>query len=162
MKIFDKKMIIWLVGLITLVFEFVIVTINLTRLNILTYLLYIGFFPAFILFVTSLVYSFQANTSKLSKYILSVIVAVIFSAILLVYFGVYINEEIVERIIQNSMTFDTMQVSINTATVGDNIQMFLLYIAFSGIGCFIGNLVYKKRRKSINSHNNNDTSEYDS
>lgn len=37
---------------------------------------------------------------------------------------------------------------MNTATAGDNIQSILLYVAFSGLGCYIGTLVYKKKNKS--------------
>lgn len=160
-KIIEGKMMVWLAGLIVLAIELVVVTINITSLNVLTYLLCIGFLPAIILFTSSLVYSSKANTSKLCKYVLSIIIAVIFSAILLVYCKMNINEGIVEQIIRNSVTSDTTQVSMNKATAGDNIQSILLYIAFSGIGCFIGTSVYKKKAKSILTRNKNNMSEYD-
>lgn len=160
-KIIDKKMLVWLAGLIVLAIELVVVTINITSLNVLTYLLYIGFLPAIILFASSIVYSSKANTSKIWKYVLSIIIAIIFSAILIAYCKMNINEGIVEQIIRNSVTSDTKQVSMNTATVADNIQSILLYIAFSGIGCFIGTSVYKKKGKSILTRNKNNISEYD-
>lgn len=58
------------------------------------------------------------------------------------------------------MTSDTTQVSMNTATAGDNIQSILLYVAFSGVGCFIGTSIYKKKMNK-NVSNNPNINEYD-
>lgn len=148
-KKFDRKILCWILGFISLAIELIVVRLNLTSLNVLTYLSAIGFFPAIILFVTSLIYSSQSRASKLGKYIASIVCAIVFSVVLLVYCDVFISKEIVDQIIQNSISSDTTQVSMNTATAGDNIQSILLYVAFSGLGCYIGTLVYKKKNKSV-------------
>ena len=132
----------------------------MTNLNVLTYLLCIGFIPAIVLFATSLIYSSFANKTKLIKYVMAIVVALVFSTILLAFCELMISEEIVDQIIKNSMTSDTTQVSMNTATAGDNIQSILLYIACSGIGCFIGTSIYKKKMSKKVSNNTN-INEYD-
>ena len=160
-KLFDKKILIWLLGFVVLVLELVFIALNLNNLNVLTYLLCIGFIPAIILFVTSLTYSSFANKTKLTKYVMAIIVALVFSTILLTFCDLLISEEIVDQIIKNSMTSDTTQVSMNTATAGDNVQSILLYIAFSGIGCFIGTSIYKKRMLKNTAQETNTSNEYD-
>ncbi|NLE24262.1 MAG: hypothetical protein GX625_02805 [Clostridiaceae bacterium] len=159
-KLFDKKILVWFLGLFVLALELVFITFNLTNLNVLTYLLCIGFIPAIILFVTSLIYSSFANKTKLTKYVLAIVAALVFSAILLTFCELMISTETVNQIIENSMTSDTTQVSMNTATAGDNIQSILLYVAFSGVGCFIGTSIYKKKMNK-NVSNNPNINEYD-
>lgn len=159
-NLFDKKILIWFLGLFVLVFELIFIAFNLTNLNVLTYLLCIGFVPAIILFATSLIYSSFTNKTKLIKYVLAIVNALFFSAILLTFCELLISEEIIDQIIKNSMTSDTTQVSMNKATAGDNIQSILLYIAFSGIGCFIGTSINKKKTNK-NVSNNANINEYD-
>lgn len=160
-NLFDKKILIWFLGFFVLALELVFIAFNLINLNVFTYLLCIGFIPAIVLFVTSLIYSSFANKTKLTKYVMAIVVALIFSIILLTFCELLISEEIVNQIIKNSMTSDTTQVSMNTATAGDNIQSILLYIAFSGIGCFVGTLIYKKRTSKTIAQETNTATEYD-
>lgn len=159
-NLFNKKILIWVVGLFVLALELIFVATNLTHLNVLTYLLCIGFIPAIILFVVSLIYSSFANNTKLTKYVLAIVAALVFSAVLLTFCEIMISNEVVNQIIKNSMTSDTTQVSMNTGTAGDNIQCILLYVAFSGIGCFIGTSIHKKKMNKNISTNEN-SNEYD-
>lgn len=159
-NVFDKRMLIWFFGLIGLALELVLVAINLDSLNVITFMLGIGLIPAIILFVASLIFGSFSDRTKLTKYVMSIMVALVFSAILITFCQIMLRPEIVERIIENSVSTGTTQVSMSTATAGDNIQSVLLYIAFSGLGCFIGTSIYKKRMHK-NSTNNEKNNEYD-
>lgn len=143
-----KKGLLYLgVGLCVLFLELFIVSTNLKALNVFTYLLSVGVLPAVILFITSLLYSLNAKTTKKIKYIVAIMIALVFSAILLVFCANMITTELIDLIISNSITSDTAQVSMSTASAGDNIQSILLFVAFSGFGAFIGNRIRTSKHK---------------
>lgn len=55
-----------------------------------------------------------------------------------------IDTEIMDIIIANTVTSDNMQVSLNQANAGDNIQSFIIFIAIGGIGSLLGNKLSQK------------------
>lgn len=147
MKMKEKGLLYLGVGLCALFLELFVVSINLNALNVFTYLLSVGLLPAIILFVTSLLYSLNAKTTKKIKYIVAVMLAFVFSVIMLVFCANMITTELIDIIISNSITADTTQVSMSTASAGDNIQSILLFVAFSGLGVFVGNRIRTSKHK---------------
>ena len=144
-KYMDKGLIFLGAGLLAMLLELLILHQNLNQLNILTYLLAIGIIPAVILFVSVLLYSANTKAAPVLTYARAIAMALIFSVIMLVYCGNAITPELVETILANSITSDTTQVSMTEASAGDNIQSVLIFVAFSGIGAFIGNRIRKKK-----------------
>lgn len=147
MKMKDKSLLFLGAGLCILFLELLFVGTKLNSLNVLTYLLSVGLLPAIILFASSLLYSMNATTSKKFTYIAAIALALVFSVILLVFCSNMITDEVIDTIIANSITSDTTQVSMTTASAGDNIQSILLFVAFSGLGAFIGNRRMSKCKK---------------
>ena len=89
----------------------------------------------------------NAKTTKKIKYIVAVMLAFVFSVIMLVFCANMITTELIDIIISNSITADTTQVSMSTASAGDNIQSILLFVAFSGLGVFVGNRIRTSKHK---------------
>lgn len=135
-------------GLLALAAELLIVNGRLQQLNILTYLLTIGIIPAAILFVSMLLHTAPGKAKPAHAYLLAVGMALVFSAVMLVYCGNAITPELVETILANSVTSETTQVSMTAASAGDNIQSVLIFMAFAGLGAFIGNRIGRKKRPS--------------
>lgn len=156
-----KKMSIWFAALLILAADLIAVSLNLHNLNILIYLLAIGFGPAVVLFIASLLYASGADTADLPKYIVAVSAALLFAVIMMIYSKAAISEEIVREIIQHSTTSDTTQVSMKAAGAGDNIQSILLFVACSGIGCFIGSKIKPKKPQQASSDVSGSAAEYD-
>ncbi|MFQ7574940.1 MAG: hypothetical protein ACLRLD_05980 [Lachnospira sp.] len=158
-KISDKNLWFIIAGLVFILLELLIVNNFLEQLNVFTYLLAVGFLPAVILFFSSFLYSCYSSVDKKIKYVLAIMLALIFSVIMLVYCGSVINSEIIDIIVKNSMTSDMVTVSMNPASAGDNIQSVLLFVAFSGVGAILGNKINRKRKKAF--FETNISQEYD-
>ena len=133
------------VGVLLLLTELTVVSTMLTRLNVLSYLLVIGIIPAAVLFMCSLLHGACAKTAPLSTYLAAVLAALLFAGVMLLYCGSAITPELMDTILTNSITSDTAQVSMTEASAGDNIQSILIFVAFSGVGAFLGNYIRRKR-----------------
>lgn len=144
-KHMDKSFLFLGAGILVLLVELLIVNGNLPQLNVLSYLLCIGIIPAVILCVSSLLYSATAKSSVTLSYALAIIMALVFSGIMLLYCSAAITPELVDTILANSVSAENTQVSMTAASAGDNIQSVLIFVAFSGAGAFIGNRIRKKR-----------------
>lgn len=160
-KIFDKGIIFHVAGTLILAAMLLIISGLLDRLNILTYLLVIGIIPAVILFICSLLHSSTTRASGLSTYVTALVVALLFAGIMLAYCGTMFSSELVDSILANSVTSDTTQVSMSTASAGDNIQSILLFVAFSAAGAFIGNRIRRKKTAKTSAVTGKTESEYD-
>lgn len=144
-KIMDKGFIFLGVGLAAMLVELLILNGCLGSLNVLTYLLAIGIIPAVILCVSTLLFSANTKIPAKFTYVAALVMALVFAGIMLLYCSAVITPELVNTILTNSITSDTTQVSMTTASAGDNIQSVLIFVAFSGVGAFIGNRIRKKK-----------------
>ncbi len=157
---FNKNSLIWVVGVAALAIELIIANIHLSELTVFTYLLVIGIIPAILLLGGALLFGLKSDATKAFKYVVSLALAVVFSVIVLGYCTLFVDEELITTIVQNTVSDDGILVSVNMASAGDNIQSILLYIAFSGIGCFIGTHMHKKKNKARTIEESN-ANEYD-
>ena len=120
----------------------------------------IGIIPAILLLGGALLFGLKSDATKAFKYVVSLVFAVVFSVIVLGYCTLFVDEELITTIVQNTISDDSILVSVNMASAGDNIQSILLFIAFSGIGCFIGTHIHGKKNKVRHSEEGS-VSEYD-
>lgn len=157
-KFMDRGLVFVGAGVLALLAELLILDRNLSQLNIFTYLLAIGILPAVILLVSMLLYSATTGASSGVTYVVAIVMALICAAAMLVYCGNAITPELVDTILANSVTSENTQVSMTTASAGDNIQSVLIFAAFSGLGAFIGNRI---RRKQISATPASARDEYD-
>lgn len=144
-KFFDKGMIFLGGAVVLLLAELLALHLNLQELNVLTYLLTVGLLPAVILFAGMLGYSLSTKAPAKVTYVTAIVMTLLFSGIMLLYCGSAITPELVDTIIANSITDSTTQVSMTTASAGDNIQSILIFAAFAAAGTFIGNRIRKKK-----------------
>lgn len=144
-KMINKNLFILVGGLFVLLLELIVVYTKLTSLNVLTYIFSVGLFPALILFIIFFVYSYKANVDKKESYILAITFAIIFAIIMLGFCGAVITPELVDKIVANSITSNTTQASMTTASTGDNVQSVLIFIASSGLGALLGNKLKLKK-----------------
>lgn len=144
-KWLDRSVVFHGIGVLLLLIELAVVSALLTQLNVLSYLLVIGILPAAVLFVCSLLHGTFAKTAPLGTYLAAVAVALLFAVVMLLYCGATVTPELMDTILTNSITSDTTQVSMTEASAGDNIQSVLIFVAFSGLGAFIGNHIRRKR-----------------
>ncbi len=144
-KFFDKSFWFLGAGVLALTVEILILNSCLEQLNVLSYLLFIGIIPAVILCVCALLYSATAKTSVKASYVAAIVMALLFAGVMLLYCSAVATPELMDTILTNSMTSENVKVSMTTASAGDNIQSVLIFVAFSGVGAFIGNRIRKKR-----------------
>lgn len=143
-KFIEKAMLVWIIGFIALAADLAYMSVNLTKLNIVVYLLCIGVIPVLILFAVSFIYACISVNSKRTRYIIAVAAAIVFALIALLVCNSFISQEVIDQLINNSKVSGNMEVSVRMGNSGDTIQSFLVFIAFSGIGCFLGNTVRTK------------------
>ncbi len=160
-KSLDKSLVFHGIGVLILLAELLIVNGFLAQLNIFTYLLVIGIIPAIVLFAGSLLHSMFTKASALFTYIAALVIALVFSGIMLIYCSATITPELIDTILNNTITSDTAQVSMTTASAGDNIQSILIFVAFSGIGAFVGNCIRNKKAAAPAKQPVDIASEYD-
>lgn len=132
-------------GVLALAVELLVVNGRLQQLNILSYLLAIGIIPALILFVSMLLHGAVGKGKPAFAYGLAIAMALVFSGVMLIYCSNAITPELVDTILANSVTSENTQVSMTEATAGDNIQSVLIFMAFAGMGAFIGNRIGRKK-----------------
>ena len=146
MKKFMNKSLIFLgVGVVVLLVELLILNSSLWQLNVLTYLLTVGIIPAIVLFVSLLLYGMTAKSSAKLTFVMAILLALVFSGIMLAYCSAVVTPELMDTILANSVTSENTQVSMTTATAGDNIQSILMYTAFAGLGAMVGNRIRRKK-----------------
>ena len=108
----------------------------------------IGIFIALLASSTSQYVAFhvrQALKFLVVYSLMAIVLALVFSGIMLVYCSAIVTPELMETILANSMTSENTQVSMTTATAGDNIQSVLMYTAFAGLGALVGNRIRRKK-----------------
>lgn len=140
-----KKAIIYLIGIIVELIWLAYVKINLDAMNIIQYMIYSIVIPALIVAVTSFIYALRSQDSARKNYAYSVVNSIIMATILIVFCLLFINEDVINLIMNNTVTSDHIQVSISQAKAGDNIQSYLIFIAIGGLGTLLGNRIGKKK-----------------
>ncbi|MGI5889004.1 MAG: hypothetical protein ACOX6J_06500 [Oscillospiraceae bacterium] len=160
-KVVDRKIIIWLAAFGVLAVDLITAGVCLERLNVLTYMLAIGLLPLLTLFICGILYGRSSDASKSGKYFVSVFAAVLFSIVLMIFCSNLITEDVIAKIIENSMTSQTMQVSMTEGTVLDNVISFIMLIASSVIGCLIGCSIRKRKEKKTKAATGDGMKEYD-
>lgn len=140
-----KKTIIYLIGIIVELIWLVYVKINLDTMNIIQYMIYSIVVPALIVAATSFIYALKSQESARKNYVYSVANSIIMATILTVFCLLFINEDAITVIMDNTVTSDNVQVSISQAKAGDNIQSYLIFIAIGGLGTLLGNKIGKKK-----------------
>lgn len=144
-KFLDKSLIFLGAGVIALLVELLILNSSLQQLNVLTYLLTVGIIPAVMLFVSLLLYSITAKAPAKLTYVMAIVLALVFSGIMLAYCSAVVTPELMDTILANSITSENTQVSMTAASTGDNIQSILMYTAFAGLGALVGNRIRRKK-----------------
>lgn len=137
-------MLIWVIGMMVLAADLFYVFVHLSKLNVISYLLSIGIFPAVVLLATSFLFSIFSAKTKKNKYFFAVAVAFVFAVLTLIFCSLVLNDAVIAQMISNSMFSEDVEVSVRLGNTGDTVQSFLLYIAFAGIGCFFGNVLRTK------------------
>ena len=135
---------IFLLGSIIEIVWLIYVKFNLESLDILKYMLYSIVIPALIVFITSFAYSFLSGVIQ-KKYMYSVINSIIMATILTIFGLLFINAEIMNNIMLNTVTSNNVEVSISQAKASDNIQSYIIFIAVGGLGTLLGNKLSRKK-----------------
>ncbi len=137
--------IIYLIGIVVEIIWLVYVKFSLNTIDILQYMLYSIGIPAVIVALTSFLYSLKSQNSTRKKYICSVINSVIMASVLMIFCMIFIDSDVMNTIMNNTITSENVQVSISFAKAGDNVQSYLIFIAIGGLGTLLGNKFGKKK-----------------
>ncbi|MBO6154650.1 MAG: hypothetical protein J6O60_04390 [Lachnospiraceae bacterium] len=137
--------IIYLIGIVVEIIWLVYVKFSLNTIDILQYMLYSIGIPVVIVALTSFLYSLKSHNSTRKKYICSVINSVIMASVLTIFCMLFINSDVINTIMNNTITSENVQVSISLAKAGDNVQSYLIFIAIGGLGTLLGNKFGKKK-----------------
>lgn len=137
--------IIYLIGIVVEIIWLTYVKFSLNTIDILQYMLYSIGIPVVIVALTSFLYSLKSQNGTRKKYICSVINSVIMASVLTIFCTIFIDSDVINTIMNNTITSENVQVSISQAKAGDNVQSYLIFIAIGGLGTLLGNKFGKKK-----------------
>ena len=149
----SKNILLWCISCAVFLLTSICIMINLEKLNILTYLLFVAFLPVLILGTTSFFYGFLSDINKSRKYGVVITMAVIYSVIGMMLNLHFVDFAVMNQIIENTkVSSESVSMSVQSGTTGDMIQSYFLNVAFSCIGCIFGNFIKTNKAKKAENY----------
>ncbi len=136
-----KNIVILIIGIALQTLLMIYLSSILNSLTIITFMLFTILLPNIIIAISSLLFAIFTKVKR--KVILSINVcyACISATISLIFCSIFVDNDLMNILIENTVVSDNMQVSITLATAGDNIQSYIIAVALAGISTLIADKI---------------------